>query len=117
VAAAEQALYRAQIAQDFAALEKLLADDVVYIHSTAVAENKQEYFAGIREGLYDYASIDSSDVSLRHSGDVAIETGTMTMVVGERGKPKAPITLLFTHVWKREQQSWRLWQRHATRVP
>jgi ketosteroid isomerase-like protein len=117
VATAEQALYRAQAAQDFAALDKLLADDVVYIHSTAVAESKQEYFAGIRDGLYDYASMESRDVSLRHHGDVAIQTGTMVMVVGERGKPKAPITLLFTHVWKREPQGWRLWQRQATRMP
>lgn len=117
VAAAEQAMYRAQVAQDFAALDRLLADDVIYIHSTAVAESKDEYFTAIRNGLYDYAQIDSSNVALRHCGDVSIQTGTMVMVVGERGKPKAPTRLLFTHVWKREPQGWRLWQRQATRVP
>ena len=40
IAAAEQALYRAMIEQDFAALDAILSDDVVYIHSTAVAETK-----------------------------------------------------------------------------
>ena len=116
IAAAEQALYRAMIAQDFAALDALLADDVVYIHSTAVAEDKQGYLAGVRDGLYDYGTIESSDVSVRTCGDVAIQTGTVVMSVAARGATKAPITLLFTLVWKREQQGWRLWQRHATRV-
>jgi ketosteroid isomerase-like protein len=116
VAIAEQALYRAMIAQDFAALGALLADDVVYIHSTAVAETKDGYLAGVRGGLYEYEAIESSDVSLRRFGDVAIQTGTVRMTVGARDQPRASIALLFTLVWKREQQGWRLWQRQATRV-
>jgi ketosteroid isomerase-like protein len=114
---AEQALYRAMIAQDFAALDALLAADVVYIHSTAVAETKGGYLAGVRNGLYEYSAISSSDVTIRHHGEVAIQTGTVRMNVGARGTAPAPITLLFTLVWKREQQGWRLWQRHATRMP
>lgn len=116
IVAAEQALYRAMIAQDFAALDVLLADDVVYLHSTAVAEDKQVYLAGVRNGLYDYGAIESSNVTVRSCGEVAIQTGTVLMSVGARSAPKAPITLLFTLVWKREQHGWRLWQRHATRV-
>jgi ketosteroid isomerase-like protein len=116
ITAAEQALYRAMIAQDFAALDSLLADDVVYIHSTAVAEDKAGYLAGVRNGLYDYGAIASSQVTVRSFGDVAVQTGTVEMSVAARGAVKAPITLLFTLVWKREQQGWRLWQRQATRI-
>src|ERR1700677_3639554 len=106
IAAAEQSLYRAMIAQDFSALRELLADDVVYIHSTAVAESKDAYLDGVRDGLYDYAAINSRDVTLRILGDAAIQTGTMVMSVGARSEPKTPITLLFTLVWKREPQGW-----------
>jgi ketosteroid isomerase-like protein len=116
ITAAEQALYRAMIAQDFAALDSLLADDVVYIHSTAVAEDKAGYLAGVRNGLYDYGAIASSQVTVRSFGDVAVQTGTVEMSVAARGAVKAPITLLFTLVWKREHQGWRLWQRQATRI-
>jgi ketosteroid isomerase-like protein len=116
VAAAEQALYRAMIAQDFAALDALLADDVLYIHSTAVAEDKEGYLAGVRNGLYDYGAIESKQVTVRTCGDVAIQTGTVVMSVAARGAVKAPISLLFTLVWKREQHGWRLWQRQATRM-
>lgn len=116
VAAAEQALYRAMIAQDFAALDALLADDVVYIHSTAVGESKQDYLTAVRQGLYEYEAIASCDVATRFCGEVAIQTGTMAMTVGARGGPRAPIRLLFTLVWKHEVQGWRLWQRQATRM-
>jgi ketosteroid isomerase-like protein len=116
VSSAEQALYRAMIAQDFAALDALLSEDVVYIHSTAVAEDKQAYLAGVRNGLYDYGAIESHDVTVRYSGDVATQTGTVVMSVAARGAPKTPITLLFTLVWKRERRGWRLWQRQATRM-
>ncbi len=90
------------IAQDFAALDALLSEDVVYIHSTAVAEDKQAYLAGVRNGLYDYGAIESHDVTVRYSGDVATQTGTVVMSVAARGAPKTPITLLFTLVWKCE---------------
>ncbi|HTI84081.1 MAG TPA: nuclear transport factor 2 family protein [Acetobacteraceae bacterium] len=115
--AAEQALYCAMIAQDFAALHALLADDLVYIHSTAVAEDKRGYLEGVRNGLYDYGAIESRDVTIRICGDVAIQTGIVAMSVAARGEAKAETTLLFTLVWLREQQGWRLWQRQATRVP
>ncbi|TMI03568.1 MAG: nuclear transport factor 2 family protein, partial [Betaproteobacteria bacterium] len=62
---AERALYRAMIAKDFAALQRILAPDLVYAHSTAVAETKQEYLAGVAAGLYDYESIVSHDVRVR----------------------------------------------------
>jgi ketosteroid isomerase-like protein len=116
IAAAEQELYRAMIARDFATLDALLADDVVYIHSTAVAEDKAGYLAGVRDGLYEYGSIESSGVAMRSCGDVAIQTGTVRMSVGARGEAMRPIALLFTLVWKRQQPGWRLWQRHATRM-
>ena len=116
IAAAEQALYRAMIEQNFAALDTILADDVVYIHSTAVAETKDGYLAGVRNGLYDYGSIESDAVTVRFCGEVAVQTGNVRMVVGQRDQPKATIGLLFTLVWKREAVGWRLWQRHATRI-
>jgi ketosteroid isomerase-like protein len=117
IEAAEQMLYRAMIAQDFAALDAVLADDLVYIHSTAVAETKDAYLGGVRNGLYEYASIESRDMTVRVHGDVAVQTGTSLMSVAARDRPKAPINLLVTLVWKREPRGWRLWQRHATRMP
>jgi ketosteroid isomerase-like protein len=116
IEAAELALYRAMIAQDFAALRELLADDLVYIHSTAVSESKDEYLAGVAAGLYDYGSIETRHARSWTHGDAVIRTGLVNMVVGERGKPKDDTNLLFTLVWRREVGRWRLVLRQATRV-
>ena len=85
-----------------------------FIYSTAVAMTKDGYLVSVRNGLYDYGSIESDAVTVRFCGEVAVQTGKVRMVVGQRDQPKAPIGLLFTLVWKREAAGWRLWQRHAT---
>src|SRR5262245_52527078 len=73
--AAEAALYQAMIAKDMAALDKILRDDVCYIHSPGFAENKSEYFAGLKKGLYDYAAITSRNVTIKALGDTAVMHG------------------------------------------
>jgi len=116
VAAAEAALYRAMIAQDFDALREIVADDCVYIHSTAVSETKNEYFAGVKAGLYDYGAIKTVHARNWVDGNTVVRTGLTNMIVGERGKPKNDTNLLCTTVWRREAGNWRLVLRHATRV-
>ena len=41
---AERSLYQAMIRKDFATLEQILSPDLVYIHSTAVAETRTKVY-------------------------------------------------------------------------
>ena len=116
IRAAEAALYRAMIAKDIAALDTILADDVCYIHSPGFAENKAEYLAGVKRGLYDYEAITSRNVTIKLLGDAAVMHGLVEMKVSEAGKPRVLLHLLFTLVWVRDG-AWRLFLRQATRVP
>ena len=116
IRAAEAALYRAMIAKDIAALDKILADEVHYIHSPGFAENKAEYLAGVKKGRYDYAAITSRNVTVKLLGDAAVMHGLVEMKVSETGKPRELLHLLFTLVWVRDR-AWRLILRQATRVP
>jgi ketosteroid isomerase-like protein len=115
--AAEQALYRAMVARDFAALERLLAPDLVYVHSTAVAESRDAYLAGVAGGLYEYASVSSREVRVRRYGDAALMDGICDMRVGAHGGPPVLIHLLFVLAWARDATGWRLVHRHAIRMP
>lgn len=117
VAAAERALYRAMVARDFVALGEMLAPDLVYVHSTAVAESRDQYLAGVAAGLYEYESVDSRDPRIRIDGDTAVIDGVVDMRVGETGQPKALLHLLFALVWVRHGGRWRLYYRQATRMP
>ena len=114
---AERDLYRAMIVQDFAALDRILSPDLVYVHSTAVAETKQEYLQGVATGLYEYEDITTRGTRVRVLGDVALVDGICDMKVGKGKQPKDRIHLLFVLVWVRDGDAWRLEHRHATRMP
>src|SRR5262245_61116176 len=53
----EDARYAAQTSNDFAAMEKLFGDDLVYIHSSAVVDGKKEYIESMRSGRVKYRSM------------------------------------------------------------
>ena len=114
---AERALYSAMTSRDRAALARLLAPDLAYVHSTAVSETRAQYLAGVEEGLYEYASVSSRGTRVRGDGAFAMIDGVCDMEVGARGGPKALIHLLFVLVWRRTADGWKLVHRHATRMP
>ena len=113
----ERALYRAQTAGSVERLRPMLGADLVYIHSTGVAESKEEYLAGVADGLYEYGTIESRDTRLQVFADVAIMNGIVDMTVSAHGAAKQLIHLLFCLVWVRQDDAWRLDFRQATRIP
>ena len=116
VKSAERALYSAMIAKDFDALKVILSRDLIYIHSTAVSENREQYLAGVALGLYEYESIDSGFPRIRIEGATATIDGIVKMRVGEIGKPKGLLALFFTLIWVKEGGKWELYYRQATRM-
>ena len=114
---AERALYDAMIVRDFARLERLLAPDLVYVHSTGVAESRASYLAGVSRGWYEYEQIDSRDVKVRGNGAIMLQDGICDMRVGAKGTPATLIHLQFVLVWTRSPTGWQLLHRHATRLP
>src|SRR5436309_9233570 len=66
---AEDARYAAQIANDFAAMERMFGEDLVYIRSVdgAVAA-KRAYIESMRSGTVKYLTMRRSDVRVRTYG-------------------------------------------------
>jgi hypothetical protein len=93
IAGRERALYKAMLAFDYAALDAVLSDDVSYIHSTGVVEDKAAYFAGLRRGEYEYGDLERISGDTRVFAGVAITTGVITMLVGAKGSTKSTIRL------------------------
>ena len=117
IASLEQRLYRAQVAGAVEDVEPLLSADLRYLHSTGVAESRDEYLQGVKDLLYEYGEIASRKVRLHVSEDLAIQNGVVDMTVSARGAPKKLIHLLFCLVWRREGAQWKLLYRQATRIP
>ena len=110
-------LYRAMLAHDIAALDALLSDDTVYIHSTGLAETKTEFLNGVRDGLYEYERVRPETQRIEVAGDMAMVYAVLDFVGGPRGIPHPPTRLITTLVWRRRAGEWRMILRQATRIP
>ncbi len=75
------------------------------------------YLAGVTDRLYEYGTIDTRDRRVQVFDQVAIVTGIVDMTVSAQGAPKQLIHLLFSLIWGREDGTWRLTFRQATRIP
>lgn len=117
VRAAIDALYRAMRAHDIPALDALLDDDVVYVHSPGFTETKQQFLDGVRDGLYVYERVRPIEERITETADMAMVYTPLDFMGGPKGQDHPPVTLLTTLVWRRSGQGWRLLLRHATRVP
>jgi ketosteroid isomerase-like protein len=111
------ALYRGMLAHDLAALEGLLTEETVYVHSTGVAETRQQFLDGVRSGLYEYERVRPESQRVVVSGDMAMVYAILDFVGGARGRAHAPTRLITTLVWTRQADRWQMILRQATRIP
>lgn len=110
---AEKDRFAAMVKGDRAALEKLLADDVTYTHSTALLETKEQFIKSVTSGTIDYVSIvpSETDWKVRVNGNTAIVNGIAAVNVIDTGKDRK-IRLRFTTVHMNRGGAWQLqaWQ-------
>ncbi len=60
------------IAGDAGALETLLHRDLKYTHSSGAVNSKESYIRGVREKLWDYQSVNTSNETVSVHGDTAL---------------------------------------------
>jgi hypothetical protein len=116
VEAAEDARYAAQTTDDYAALDKLIGDDLVYIHSSAVVDNKASYIESMRSGNVKYRVMRRSDVTVRTFGCLAIMTGLANFDVTVKGQDLA-VEIRFHSVWVQRDKGLQFVSWEATRTP
>lgn len=108
VIAAELVRGRALLKGDATALAAVIADDLVYIHSTGKHESKADVLAGIRSGKVAYERFVPSQLNVHPvTPDVAVLTGTIDQRKLGNGK-WTDLKLLFQSVWRRESGGWKL---------
>jgi hypothetical protein len=76
---------------DEATLNRLLSDDLMYIHSTALLQSKKEFVDTLKAGTVKYISLvpSDADVKVRIIGNVAVVNG-LAANVDTLGRPLCP---------------------------
>jgi hypothetical protein len=115
---AEKDRFAAMIKGDRAALEKLLADDLTYTHSSALFESKEQFIKSVTSGNIDYVSIvpSEADWKVRVNGNAAIVNGIAAVNVIDTGKDRK-IKIRYTTIHTNSGGSWQLQAWQATRFP
>ena len=113
----EQMRFQAQVARDTAALERLLADDLVYVHSNALVEDKAAFIHSVGGGGIRYLAMEKTEsLPLQTWGKVALCRGIVKVKGALQGNA-FDMTLRFTSVYRKEKGIWKLISWQSTRVP
>jgi ketosteroid isomerase-like protein len=99
---------------DVAAAARYLSDDLIYTHSTGVAESKSEYIAKLKSGDQKYTSLDLISPVIRVFGDAAVLNTQIRMQGASKGVP-FDNTLFMMQVWVRQGGGWKLAAHQTTR--
>jgi len=107
---------QAMAAKDVATLEALIADDLVYTHSSARLDTKRSLIDGMTSGKTVYTAVEPSDVKAQDFGDTVVLTGVAQIKVTANGAPNA-FGVRFTDVYARSNGRWQMVTWQSTRLP
>lgn len=116
VNAAVEALTKAMLQADRDALERLVADQLSYGHSSGLVESKAQFVDVIANRKTLYKSITLSEPSTVMAGDNAIVRHIFSNTT-ETGGKVASISVGILQVWQRQAGNWKLLARQAFRLP
>ena len=102
--------------KDTATLESLLADDLIYTHSSARLDTKRSLIDAMVSGKTVYTGVEPSDVKAQDLGDTVVLTGVAQIKVTANGAANA-FGVRFTDVYARRDGRWQMVTWQSTRLP
>jgi len=101
---------------DVATLEALLADSLVYTHSTAGVDSKASYLDAIRSKKWVYQVVERPIEDIQVHGDCAVVTGQVRIELLSSGQPRK-LNSRFTNVWVKGAKGWQMIAWQSTPLP
>jgi len=102
--------------KDIATLNELIADDLVYTHSSARLDTKASLIGNMESGSTVYTSVVPSDVKAQDLGDTVVLTGSCRISVTAGGRPNS-FGVRFTDVYANKGGKWQMVTWQSTRLP
>lgn len=113
---ADDARYTAMIDGDFTALQEILAEELLYGHSSGQVDTRESYLSALEGGAVKYLEAQRSDETVRQVGTVALMTGLHRLRVQVGGQEKV-LHNRFMTTWLQRSGRWQLLSWASTPVP
>jgi ketosteroid isomerase-like protein len=116
IEALERARFKAQVAVDVAALRPMLAEDLVYCHSTGVCQSKDEFIGFVTSSTSKYLAMDIVAMQPRLIDGAVVVNGKMDIRVLANGKEQH-FQGIYTDVYAKRDGRWQLVAWQSTKLP
>ena len=102
--------------KDITTLNELLADDLVYTHSSARLDTKRSLIDNMQSGRTVYSAVVPSEVMAQDCGEAVVLTGVARISVNSGGNAMN-FGVRFTDVYARRGGRWQMVAWQSTRLP
>jgi ketosteroid isomerase-like protein len=93
----------------------MMTDDLTFTHANAVVETKEQFIDALKTKRLQYKTLADEDLQVRVKGSTGVVSGTVHIVVDAAGT-EYDLRVLFTELWVKEGDTWKMMLRHATEV-
>ncbi|MCH7415419.1 nuclear transport factor 2 family protein [Belliella sp. R4-6] len=115
VLAAHEQRRSATLNGDANTVASMMTDDLTFTHANAVLESKEQFVEALETQRLQYRALTDEDVQVRVNGSTGVVSGTVHIVVEAAGT-EYDLRVLFTELWVKEGNSWKMMLWHATEV-
>ena len=101
--------------QDYDTLNQLIADELIYTHSSARMDTKASLIGNMKSGSTVYTAMTPSEVVAQDLGDAVVLTGVCAISVMSGGKPNS-FKVRFIDVYAKRSAGWQMVTWQSTRL-
>jgi ketosteroid isomerase-like protein len=105
----------AMAAKDVAKLDRIIADDLIYTHSSARVDTKKTLIGAMESGTTVYTAVEPSDVVAQDLGDAVVLTGVAAISVNS-GSAANSFRVRFVDVYANRGGQWQMVTWQSTRL-
>ena len=105
----------AMAAKDLSTLDRIIADDLIYTHSSARVDTKKTLIGAMESGATVYTAVEPSDVVAQDLGDAVVLTGIAAISVNSGGVPNS-FRVRFVDVYANRGGQWQMVTWQSTRL-
>lgn len=108
----------AMMKNDYAALDKLISNDLTYRHSNGIVDTKQSYIAALKSGKSRYYVIEFQEIVVKPIDEnTSLAFAKAKYITKAADGNKQEMQLMTLHVFRKGPSGWQLFAHQSARPP